>query len=381
MDTIADLKTRLESKVHGSYSSVTDVNGLIAEAARNVLLMIDPMETKRVAQLSNAIYDQVYSYPLPADLKGDKILDIRPQGDRLNSDAVNQTYSKNFSTYKDQDTFSIEMNSGVKTISLNKPQTSAIVLNQCDSITDNGTWSAGSSATDLVADSLNKISGNGSLKFNVSAAGSTAYIENSTLSAQDLTTIKNDGALFVWVYIPNPTAITSVTLFWGSSSANYWSSNVTTSQDNTAFVTGWNLLRFDWNTTTVVGTPDETAVDYLRVTINYDGTAVNSVRVDSIVAQLGKIYELVYYSKYLFKSSSGVWQEEPLDDGDIINLDVEGRNLLLYECCYLVGQEFGGEDSSFDTNYWEGKRNEAWKKYMQTYKTERRKPQVSYYRR
>lgn len=381
MDTIADLKTRLESKVHGSYSSVTDVDGLIAEAARNVLLMIDPMETKRVTQLSNAIYDKVYSYALPADLKGDKILDIRPQGDRLISDTINQTYSKNFSTYKDADTFAIEMNSGVKTISLNKPQTPAIVLNTCDSLTDNGTWSVGGDGASLSIDTLNKISGSGSLKFNMSAAGSSAYIENSTVDAQDLTTILNDGALFVWVYIPDTDAVTSVSLRWGSSSANYFSATVTASQDNTVFITGWNLLRFDWNGATETGTVDETAIDYLRVTVAYDGTLVNSVRVDSIVAQFGKIYELVYYSKYLFKSAAGVWQEEPLDDGDLINLDVEGRNLLLYECCYLVGQEFGGEDSSFDTNYWEGKRNEAWKKYMQTYKTERRKPQVSYYRR
>lgn len=380
MDTIADLKTRLESKVHGSYESVTDVDGLIAEAARNVLLMIDPMETKRVAQLSNAIYDQVYSYALPADLKGDKILDIRPQGSRLQSDIANQTYSQNFSIHKDSDTFSIEMNSGVKTISLNKPQTAAIVLNACDGVATNGTWAVGGNGTDIAADTLNKISGNASIKFNISASGSSAYVENPTMSAQDLTSIENDGAIFTWVYIPNTSNITSVSIRFGSSSSDYWSSSVTATQDNTAFVVGWNLLRFDWSGLTATGTPDSSAVDYIRVTFAYDGTAVSSVRVDSIVAQLGKIYELVYYSKYLFKSSAGVWQEEPLDDGDIINLDVEGRNLLLYECCYLVGQEFGGEDSSFDSNYWEKKRNEAWKKYMQTYKTERRKPQVSYYR-
>jgi len=377
---IGDFKVRLESKVHGSYESIQDVDGLISEAARNVLLMIDPVTTKRVAQIENAIYDQVYSYALPADLKGDKILDIRPQANRKVSDVVNATYQKEFDVWKDSDTMAVEMNSGVKTLRLNKPLTEGLLINDASTLTENGTWTAGGNATDLTVDTLNKVSGAASLKFDVSAGGTIATLENSTMSVVDLSSIKNDGALFVWVYIPDTTVITSVSLAWGSSSSDYWSKTVTSAHDNTAFKIGWNLLRFDWNGSTTTGTPDETAVNYLLITCAYDGTAVNSVRVDSIIARIGKIYEIVYYSKYLFKSNAGVWKETPTDDEDSVNLDIEEQNLLLYEMCYLVGQEFGGENSSFDTKYWETKRNEAWEKYMRTYKSERRKPSVRYYR-
>jgi hypothetical protein len=374
---IADFKVRLESKVHGSYNSITDVDGLILEAARNVLLMIDPLSTKRVSPITNAIYDSVYSYSVPSDLKGDKIIDIRPQANRLESDIVNQTYQKDFDVFKDSNTFAIEMNSGVKTIKLNKTLIPGIVVE--DSISTDE-WSTGGNATDLTTDTLNKISGQNSLKFNISAGGTSAYIENSSLTATDLTTIKTDGALFAWVYIPDATIITSINLLFGSSSANYLSKTVTTTQDNTAFVNGWNLLRFDWGGATTTGTPDETAINYIRFTCNYDGTAVNSVRLDSIIARIGEIYDMVYYSKYLFKSESGTWKEEPTEDSDYINLDVEEQNLLLYEACFLVAQEFGGEDSSFDSRYWAEKRNEVWEKYMRTYKSERRKPTVKYYR-
>jgi hypothetical protein len=274
----------------------------------------------------------------------------------------------------------IEMNSGVKTLKLNKSLTAGILVNDASTLTENGTWTAGGNAINLTVDTLNKLSGGASIKFDISASGTTASIVNSTMTATDLTTIKNDGALFAWVYIPSTTIITSVSLAWGSSASDYWSKTVTAAHDNTAFKVGWNLLRFDWSGATTTGTPDETAVNYLLITCAYNGTATTSVRVDSVIARIGTIYEIVYYSKYLFKSNAGTWKETPTDDEDEINLDVEEQNLLLYEVCYLVGQEFGGENSSFDTKYWETKRNEAWDKYMRTYKTERRKPSVRYYR-
>jgi len=156
---IGDLKVRLESKVHGSYESIQDVEGLISEAARNVLLMIDPVTTKRVAQIENAIYDQVYSYALPSDLKGDKILDIRPQANRQVSDVVNATYQKEFDVWKDSNTMAIEMNSGVKTLKLNKALTEGILINDASTLTENGTWTAGGNAINLTVDTLNKLSG------------------------------------------------------------------------------------------------------------------------------------------------------------------------------------------------------------------------------
>jgi hypothetical protein len=373
---IGDFKVRLEQKVHGSYDSIGDVEGLISEAARNLLLMIDPLSTKRVAQIEDAIYDDITSYALPADLKGDKILDIRPQANRKTSDVINATYQKDFDVWKDTDSMAIEMNSGVKTLRLNKALTPGILLEDSTLTTD---WTTGGNATNVSVDVLNKITGNNSIKFDISAGGTEATMAIS-VDAQDLTTMENDGAVFLWAYIPSTTIITGVSLRWGSSATDYWTNTVTAAHDGTAFRVGWNLLRFDWASATEVGTPDVENVDYLLTTFTYDGTAVTSCRIDSVTARLGSIYELVYYSKYLFKSDAGTWKEEPTDDSDYINLDLEELNLLLYETCYLVGQEFGGEDTRFDTDFWENKRNEAWNKYMRTYKSERRKPQTKYYR-
>ena len=377
--TIADFQTRIESKIHANdITQVNDIYGLFLEAAGNVLTAADPRETKRTTTITNAIYDQVYNYVLPADLKDDCVIDIRPQTQRSAIDSLGQTSSRAFDRFREG--FSVEDNSGVRTIRIAEQTLLAgATLNECDSLTSNGTWATGGNATDLAADSLNRISGSASLKFNISASGSTAYIENSTMTAVDLEDYVNVGALFVWVYIPSTTIITSVALRWGSDSSNYYSRTVTAAQDNTSFITGWNLLRFDWDGSTETGTVVDTAIDYMRVTFAYDGTTVNSCRVDSIVARIGSVYEIVYYSKYLFKTSAGVWIEKPTTTTDIVNLDTGSYNLLLYEMAFLVSQELQKKDGSFDVSFWEKERNKIFAQYKMRNKSQAIKRQQPYY--
>jgi len=382
---ISDLKTRLAGKIHGqTLNKVQDVGGLIYEAAGNVLLRIDPKETMRTTVLTNGLYDQVYDYTAPTDLKGDKIVDITSQSleNQTPNNNFNQVYGKEFSLYKDGNTVSTRMNSGVKTLNISKSLTAGTTVSTTNSLTDNGTWSATGNAINLIADTVNKVSGGGSLKFDISASGTTAGIENSTLTAVDLSTYLYAGSLFAYVYIPSTTIITSVTLRWGSSSANYFSSTATTTQENTAFIVGWNLIRFDYATASETGTVINTAIDYLRVTFNYNGTATTSCRVDNIVARLPSPYTITYYSKYLFKNTAGTWIESPtaIDDSDTINLDVESYNILLYETAYLIAQQLGGEDTQIDVDYFKRKRDEVWSTYLQSNKTVALKPRASYYR-
>ena len=379
--SILDFKVRLQSKIHGkSLNKIQDIEGLIFEAAGNLLGKIDPQETIRISQIENALYDNVFDYVIPPDLKKDKVIDIRPQANRSPSSNFNLAGGEQFDQYKTNNSFAIRNNTGVRTLRISKALTAGLEVEGCDSLTDNGTWTAGGNGTSLEADSLNKITSSGSLRFNISASGATAYIENSTIASIDLSNIKDAGALFVWVYIPSVTIISAVDLRWGSSSSNYYSRSVTSSHDNTSFIVGWNLLRFDWDGSTETGTPDEAAIDYVRVTLTYNGTAVNSVRVDSITAKLGSIFEIEYFSTYLFRSLAGTWKEKPTLDTDLINLDMDAANLLLYETAELIAQELQGEDSSFDLNYWINKKQDVWKTYQINNKSQAQKKRLDYYR-
>lgn len=378
--TISDAKTRIQSKIHGgSINKVQDFYGLCLEAAGNVLLKIDPAETKRTAQVENALYDQQYEYTAPADLKQDRVIDLRVQANRVVSDNFTQTGGENFDLYKSGETFVVENNSGVKTLRISKALTAGTLLHSADSLTSNGTWTAGGNATNLAIDTFNKITGNASLKFDISASGSTAWIENSTFTAVDLSDLVNVGALFEWVSIPSTTIITSVTLRWGTDSSNYYHTTVTTGVANTSFVNGWNLLRHDWSSATTVGTPTNTSIGYVRVTFNYNGSATTACRVDNIIAKLGSIYNVVYYSNFLFRTAAGVWIEKPTLDTDLINLDVTSINLFYYELGELVAQEMQGEDSTVDVDYWTKKKTETWDTYMRANKSEAQKRRNSYY--
>lgn len=378
--TISDFETRLVSKMHSIESTqIADIFGLITEAAGNVLLEMDPRETKRITQIDNALYDNVYSYVLPTDLKGDAIVDIRPQKPRSIADNLNPVYARDFNRFREG--FNVQDNAGVRTINISGVGLSSpTLLHDCESLTSNGIWSTGGSANSLSIDTLNKIQGNGSIKFNIGAVGTTAHIENFLMTAVDLSLVKNAGSMFVWVYIPSITAISAVTFQWGSSIVDYYTVTVTASHDNTAFVVGWNLLRFPWIDLTPVGTPDDTAIDFARLYMTHDGNGVSSCRIDNIVAVIGSIYEIEYYSKCLFRNSSGTWLDKPTALTDLVNLDIDSFNVLLYEAAYLLAQELQKKESAFDVDYWERKKKEVWDRYKRLNKSQRLKPKSTYYK-
>ena len=216
---ISDLKTRIQSKIHGkSLNKVQDVYNVIYEAAGNLLLRIDPYETKRKSTLT--LEDQVFSYSAPIDLKGDKIIDIRPVSERTALDDFSQTYQAEFDQYKTDRTFAVEMNSGIKTL-----------------------------------------------------------------------------------------------------------------------------------------------------------------RISASVPTEGVDYEIIYYSKYLFRNLIGDWIEKPSEETDSVNLDTDTINLLIFEISDILAQQNQGEDGAYDGQYWDSKRKEAYALYGFTYKSEIKKPKVSYYRR
>jgi hypothetical protein len=117
--TILNAKSDLNGILKGTTTNkITNILGVFERAARDILLEIDPAETRREAQITNAIYDKVYDYVAPTDLKSDKIIDIFPQVNRSIVDNMHNTYAKNFDMRKGLGTemFSVESNTGIKVI-------------------------------------------------------------------------------------------------------------------------------------------------------------------------------------------------------------------------------------------------------------------------
>jgi len=387
--TIANLKDDLAGVSHGTnLNDITNLTSLINRAARKVIAEIDPQETIQIANIANAIHDSVYDYTAPTDLKGNKVIDIRPQASRRVSDNFSQTFSEEFDLSKPNNTFEIRHDNAVKTLRLSKAITPApLTLHAVNGITENGTWAVGDDATNLTKDTVTYVSGSASLNFDVNGSGTTGYLEISDMTDVDLTDHDELSSIFVWVYIPSASAVTNWILRWGNDSSAYWSSTVTSPHDASSFKDGWNLLRFDWNGATETGTVDPSAIDYLRITVTYDGTADTDFRLDNIVSSIGQIYEIEYYSKYIFRNSSGTFIEETSTDTDIVNLDTDSYNILVYECAYLIAQQQQGQDSVFDRNYFKEElygdgqlKAGLYELYKRSYPSEVQKPQSTYYR-
>jgi len=392
---ITSLKADLEGVLHGTtLNQITNLDGVIDRAARQLLLDVDPQETIREVPFSTPVFDSVFEYAVAADVKGISILDIRPQVNRTLRDVFNQDYSQQFNLASQQaaqggvaSQFNIKFDSSLKTIEINSSTAPAsILINSASGETINGTWAVGGNATNLSDNNINYVANGGSLQFDLSAtgiAGSTGYVENSTMSSLDLSENLNQAWNFLWSWLPTGADFTSIDFRFGSSSSDYYTKTATVTQANTAFQNGWNQTAYEWSAMTVVGSPDASDITYARVTYTYDGTLQTAVLLNNITCQMGQILNYLYYSKYLFRDlSTGAYQENVSADSNLINLDTESYNLLFYQVAYLASQQQQGINAlQYDGNFFLKQYTEAVTKYKLRYRSQVQKPRMMYYKK
>lgn len=193
----------------------------------------------------------------------------------------------------------------------------SITLHDCDSATSNGTWQVGESsssntsdAENLTLDTVEFKQGSGSINFDVDVSDSVnnrATISNQDFAALDLTSYVDLASLVFWAYIPDVTNFSSITAYWGSSTSDYYSATVTTDYTGNAFVAGWNRIKVNWADTSTTGSPDVTAIDYIRLDFNYGAGQGDDTdfRIDDIRMIRPEYLYLIYQSKHLGESNSG----------------------------------------------------------------------------
>ncbi len=384
--SVTNLLSDISSVTHGTtINKIPNIYGIINRAARAVLLDVDPKETQKIVELAQ-VFNDVFDYPAPVDLKGDREVDLRPQAGREPWQIFTQDYAQEFDATKLwnlSNKIYTQWNTGVKTLRINAPTLTAPVT-ICDTSTITG-WAATTGASTITLNTNNVVAGGGALQFNLLAASSSGYIENTTLTAIDLSGQANISSLFLWVYMPSGTAITSVNLRWGSdATANYYTYTATSTQQGTAFANGWNLLQFPWQTATTVGSPNAASIDSLRVTFAYNSALQTGVMIDNLTSNLGYIFQLQYYSKYLFRDPiTNAFQEtvtSSADNSKIINFDTESYNLLFNKTAFYVCQALQGADAEYDADYWQTEYANALARYRAQNPSEAMKKAEPYYR-
>lgn len=351
--TIGAVKSNLIGMGHsGTLNRVRNFEAMCERAANTMLQKVRPLETERKAELAQAIYDRIYSYALPTDFAA--LIDLYPEDNRTSLDEVSRIYAETFNRRKgiDRNKISIESKEGIKYANIDWPTTTPMVLNTMESLTVNGTWSAVGSAANLKVDTARKITGLASIEFDVVTSGDG--IKNTTQAALNLSSVDNGGGFFAYVYFPAVSNLTSVSAKWGNDlTLKYWTSAAQTAQfDGNAFAIGWNLVFFPWVSATETGVVDDTQIDSFQITIASTG-AIANVRVDNITVGLGRYFYLKYYSKFLFKDTSGNWEAQPRtdDDDDTVIVDSDTYQIFLMELLIAMAHQVEGSESDFDINF------------------------------
>lgn len=385
--TYGDAKDHLSGLLHGAdVDDIETINLVVERAANTLLAKIDPVDTIRTAPLASTIHDDVYNYALPSDFKG--LIDLYPQDSRNSGDVSARKAPESFDLRKSfsDKTISIEASEGTKFIRINWHSRAGTLFHNMDSLTDNGAWSVVGSATSLEADSIFHVSGSSSIKFTHVASGDG--IQNTTIDEVDLTDESRVADVFVWMYFS--AAPTSVTAIWGNDlTTNFWTGVAQTTQaDGTAFKVGWNLLKWSWSAATQTGTVTPSTIDSFKITVA--GTALGIIRVDNIIFSIGRNFDIKYYSKFLFKNSSGTYLTKPSDDSDTIILDNDAVQLFLLECLIGCAQQIESSNSVGDIAWAKGELNGRpdspdpaqkmglYAKYKKEYPSERTKLTGSY---
>ncbi len=185
-----------------------------------------------------------------------------------------------------EDTYALERRNGNLYLVVNyDSKYTALQVTSFDSLTANGgEWLADAANSDATNVAIDTVDGSGvtvgclSFDVDVSQSGNDrATIYNDDLAVEDLSGEKDLSSWIIDIKFPDVTDITSVTFYWGSSSSDYYSVTQTTNYDGSAFTADFeNTLKFAWLGATVTGTPDVTAINYIRIDINYANTQADA---------------------------------------------------------------------------------------------------------
>ena len=181
------------------------------------------------------------------------------------------------------------------------------VMTECDSLTADGVWTAGSGASALAINTVDHAKGSGALGWTVSAATSTiSFVRTNAVDISGYGTHAHNGCL-----LKLPTVPTQITLRFGTDSSNYYSRPVTAQANGEAFSTAeYNEVRIDKNDATVTGTPTDTSGKYFLVTLTFASapSITTGYLIDRIMLFKPEVMAQEYYTKHVAQTSAGVVQ-------------------------------------------------------------------------
>lgn len=362
--TYAMLQRILNVKIHGRRANLTsgengDTNverDLINSAVRIALSDIDFRGNIREVTLSPSLMENQFDYAIPNDVKADKIIDLRPENtdSRGEFESYDLTTPEEFDRRKkfEKSLFTILNNDLARSL-----RVSADIQDQTEQISalEDTSWNTFDSTSvndsDVKTDNDDYIEGAGSVRFQTDTTDSTdsaVGIQNTTISQFDISPFLARGSAFVDAKIQNfDTGIHQLTLRIGSDSNNFYQVSDSTQNDCSSFRQGWNKVRFDFQSKSVVGTPQDTAIDYAALFWSRDTTTVALLHLndtdwafDNLVLKRGKFYLLSYYSRFAWQDTGTGSQllENSANDSQTLMVQNDELEVIMEKAAEIASQ-------------------------------------------
>ena len=330
---------------------------------------VDLPSAIRVQTLSQPLYTQPNKYLLPSDMDLESIIQLRPVTLDKAQYFYNGTFPQQFLIERPTGQLAVQHIDGNQYILSGVETTPPLVINNCENNSTNGVWSGGGTITNVAVDTLYKIQGLGSISFD-SGISALNFIENTTVTAVDLTDYK---AVLIWIYLPSaPVALTSVALRFGQSDANYYSGTTATNFYGQAFAAGWNLLKINLNAMTATGSPTLTDVVYLRLDlVGSLSAALLGVKIDSIIANKGEIFEVEYYSNSFFLGTDGTRKMIPTIDTDSLVLSNREYPLFLSQFSVITGADVRPSSAQTEIGVYGSKLPDQYQRFRENFPSRR----------
>lgn len=337
----------MNAGIAGKIGMLIDENETVNRAVRQYTTDVDARSSRRKSLLSPNLFNGIDDYTCNSDLDAFKLIDIPAQAKRQDGEFFLVPPAE-FAIKKQKGMVSIKDYNGTRALQVvSNVNDQQLVASELDSLTsasaDGSSWVLFGDATSVAQDIDDFVKGAGSLKFNISAAGgTTAGIQHSALNPVDMTDyFGGTSAFFIWVKINSTTNLTNYILRFGTDASNYYSKTVTTQADGTAFVAGWNLLKFDVSSYSTTGTPTNTNIKYFVIYMTKTAGKVSETdyKFDWLVLKRGVIHYVDYYSKYGWQSSAAAYKENSTDDSDLLVADKDEYEIIIEKATELAARE------------------------------------------
>lgn len=376
------IQRALDAKIHGKRANLVsgesgDTNierDLINSAARIAISDIDFRGNIRETVLTPNLTDDQFEYVLPVDVKGDKIIDLRPQNidSRSKFEEYNIVSPEEFDRRKKSE-------KGIACITNDDLERRLRVSAEIDDIEaqvsnmEDTKWTSFSASvqdSDIKLDQDDYIEGNGSVRFQTDTSNTTdsaVGIQNDTINAFDISNFLARGSAFADAKLTTyDTGIHQISLRIGSDSGNYYQISDSNQNDCSPFQSGWNKIRFDFSNKTTNGSPVDTAITYAALFWSRDTTDSAHLHLndtdwgfDNLILKRGKYYLLSYYTRYIWQDTAFNLVENSSNDSYALMVQNDEFELIMAKTAELASEYLRDyEDATYYRNEYQRLKSE-----------------------